>query len=178
MRGITATSSSSSKRGRSRFRGCYSTATNPRVGVTTRCLARRAQEGSWARLGGLVGKHKRAQSGRGFGVVPSSLGGGFSIALWVVQKELCLRRCRTLSCPSQLWVVSYLCVFPKRWGPTGRLTVCISINNRSIIQIHVLHPDISFLLPRVIAKRVRCFAHRQYLGVLDPCLDSIRGVWV
>lgn len=45
--------------------------------------------------------------------------------------------------------------------------------------IYTLHPGVSFLPPRVVANRARCFARRRYLEVLDPCLDPIRGarVW-
>ena len=80
MRRIMEISSSS----RSRSRGCYSTATNPRMGKTTKRLPKRARGGSCVTFGESVwcgDIHERAQSGGGFGAVPSSpdpFGVGFS----------------------------------------------------------------------------------------------------
>ena len=58
---------SSRERGGTRSRTCYSTATKPRIGKSTKRLSRNS-----VRRISLVGKHKKAQSGGGFGVVLSS----------------------------------------------------------------------------------------------------------
>ena len=125
----------------------------------------------------LVGRHKRAHSGGGVGVVPSlpgPSGGGSLIAAAVVEQELLRPRWHIPCCSFRIRRVSCHCGFLKR----RHRTVNISIGNHLTIRICILRRKGSFLLLRVVARQVPCSLRQRCLEALYLSPNRIRGAWV